>query len=99
MANLIAGRRLVPELIQHEFTADAIVRELKPLLADSTARSEMMEGLREVRHRLRSHAANGQPGRAIERSAEIIMDLLQARGGFGSSNSGASSLPAGTYQG
>ena len=34
MANLIAGKRVVPELIQNEFTASNIVRHLEPLLPD-----------------------------------------------------------------
>ena len=38
MANLIAGRRLVPELIQDEFTAGNIVHALRPLLAEAPAR-------------------------------------------------------------
>jgi len=32
MVNLVAGERLVPELIQDDFTKDKIVQELKPLL-------------------------------------------------------------------
>ena len=32
MVNLIAGRRIVPELIQHDFTASKVVAELRPLL-------------------------------------------------------------------
>ena len=34
MANLIAGKRVVPELIQNDFTASNIVRQLQPLLPD-----------------------------------------------------------------
>ena len=52
MANLIAGRRVVPELIQNEFTAANVVRALTPLLADGPVREETMAGLREVRERL-----------------------------------------------
>ena len=42
MANLIAGKRVVPELIQHDFTASNIVQQLKRLLPDGPARQSMM---------------------------------------------------------
>jgi lipid-A-disaccharide synthase len=49
MVNLVAGRRLVPELIQQDFTAVNVVAQLQPLLADGEARSTMQKGLRAVR--------------------------------------------------
>jgi lipid-A-disaccharide synthase len=73
MANLIAGRRVVPELIQNEFTAAHVVRALTPLLADGPAREETMAGLREVRERLETRAAGET---AIARVARICVDLL-----------------------
>ncbi|HEV3150346.1 MAG TPA: lipid-A-disaccharide synthase [Acidobacteriaceae bacterium] len=73
MANLIAGRRVVPELIQNEFTAANVVRALTPLLADGPAREETMAGLREVRERLETRAAGET---AIARVARICVDLL-----------------------
>ena len=39
MANLIAGRRVVPELIQDDFTAANVVTALQPLLADGPDRT------------------------------------------------------------
>ena len=44
MANLIAGKRVVPELIQDDFTASNIVQHLEPLLPDGPARESMMTG-------------------------------------------------------
>ncbi|MGC2327652.1 MAG: lipid-A-disaccharide synthase, partial [Candidatus Sulfotelmatobacter sp.] len=41
MANLIACRRVVPELIQHDFTASNIVQHLGPLLPDGAPRQSM----------------------------------------------------------
>ncbi|HEY3989602.1 MAG TPA: lipid-A-disaccharide synthase [Acidobacteriaceae bacterium] len=77
MANLIAGRRVVPELIQEEFTAAKVVAALKPLLADGPAREETMAGLREVRERLQTHDAAGAAGEgAVERAARICVELL-----------------------
>ena len=52
MANLIADERVVPELIQDDFTAANVVAALAPLLTDGPARAGAMAGLREVRARL-----------------------------------------------
>ena len=35
MVNLIAGRRIVPELLQDRFTAENVAAALRPLLADT----------------------------------------------------------------
>ncbi|MGA2250018.1 lipid-A-disaccharide synthase [Terracidiphilus sp.] len=72
MANLIAGRRLVPELIQNDFTASNIVRELRPLLSDGPERASMMQGLAALRGMLNPH--HGQT--AIYRVAEIVLQQL-----------------------
>jgi lipid-A-disaccharide synthase len=53
MPNLIAGKRIVPELIQAGFTADNVVRELKAIIADGPARQQMQADLQEVRAKLR----------------------------------------------
>jgi lipid-A-disaccharide synthase len=52
MVNLVAGRRLVPELIQGDMTAERIAGEALRLLEDRGAREEMRAGLREVAARL-----------------------------------------------
>jgi lipid-A-disaccharide synthase len=82
MANLIAGRRVVPELIQDEFSASNVVAALQPLLADGAAREEAMAGLREVRERL--HRTGEQS--AIERVAHICIELLAGSAASLSSN-------------
>jgi lipid-A-disaccharide synthase len=69
MVNLIAGRRLAPELMQSDFTADAVAREAVRLLEDPDARGRMKEGLAEVRQRL------GAPGASI-RAAEEVYGML-----------------------
>jgi lipid-A-disaccharide synthase len=78
MANLIAGRRVAPELIQDEFTAAKVVAALAPLLAEGLAREEAMAGLREIRERLgRKESQKGEQGGAIERAARICIELLR----------------------
>ena len=72
MANLIAERRVVPELIQDEFTAEAVVAAIRPLLADGPERDAAVAGLREVRQRLETHGE----GSAIDRVASICLELL-----------------------
>jgi lipid-A-disaccharide synthase len=52
MVNLIAGRRIVPELLQTRFTAENVAAALSPLLADGPVREHMIADLAEVRRTL-----------------------------------------------
>jgi lipid-A-disaccharide synthase len=72
MVNLIAGDRIVPELIQDDFTAENIVRMLQPLLEDTGYRSQMIEELISVRTALHweSRAADLSAGSLIESPEE-----------------------------
>jgi lipid-A-disaccharide synthase len=72
MVNLIAGRRVVPELLQERFTAENVAAALRPLLADSPERAKMMADLAEVRARL----LPGHEKPAISRVAEAVEGLL-----------------------
>jgi lipid-A-disaccharide synthase len=69
MVNLIAGKRLCPELIQDDFTPEAVEKEARRLLQSSASRDEMKTGLAEVRAKL-------GPGGAIERAADIFARML-----------------------
>jgi lipid-A-disaccharide synthase len=71
MANLIAGRRLVPELIQGGFTPERTADEVLGLLDDGDRRRAMVAGLQEVRARL------GQPGASARAAAEVAALLGQ----------------------
>ncbi|HEX4032199.1 MAG TPA: lipid-A-disaccharide synthase [Terracidiphilus sp.] len=79
MANLIAGRRVVPELIQHDFTAANIVQHLAALLPDGTPRQSMVEGLKSIRDALsrRPEAVETVQAGAIERVAVVTMEELR----------------------
>ena len=55
MANLIAGKRVVPELIQHDFTAANIVQQLNRLLPDGPVRESMRLELGVIRDALRTN--------------------------------------------
>jgi lipid-A-disaccharide synthase len=71
MVNLIAERRVVPELMQDNFTAAAVESEVRRLLESPAGRDEMKAGLAEVRARL-------GPGGAIERAADVFAEMLKA---------------------
>jgi lipid-A-disaccharide synthase len=53
MVNLVAGREVVPELVQNGFTPESVEREVRALLEDGEARQRMREALAEVRGKLR----------------------------------------------
>ncbi|HXN26780.1 MAG TPA: lipid-A-disaccharide synthase [Candidatus Acidoferrales bacterium] len=69
MVNLIAGRRVAPELIQDDFTAERVATEVRRLLDSPDARAEAKAGLAEVRAKL-------GPGGAIERAADIFARMM-----------------------
>ncbi len=70
MVNLIAGRRIAPELIQEAFTADAVVSHATALLDDPAAYSAAKQALRTVRERL------GAPG-ASRRAAAAVLGIAR----------------------
>jgi lipid-A-disaccharide synthase len=74
MVNLIAGRRVVPELIQQDFTAEKVVAELEPLIADGERREQMLRDLHEVREKLRGNSQ----GRAAENAARAVLEIARA---------------------
>jgi lipid-A-disaccharide synthase len=74
MVNLIAEKRVVPELVQDDFTPKAVADETLRLLQDPNARNAQRAGLADVRTRL------GPPG-AVERAADEIVSLLGADAG------------------
>ncbi len=70
LVNLLAGRRLVPELLQREASPERMADEVERLLSDPGARQAQVAGLAEVRHSL------GTPG-APRRVAEEILGAVQ----------------------
>jgi lipid-A-disaccharide synthase len=79
MANLIAATRMVPELIQHDFTAANIVQHLRQLLPDGPARQSMMKELGAIREALHVHPAAGQAKHlsAIQTVAAIVSGEME----------------------
>jgi lipid-A-disaccharide synthase len=69
MVNLIAGRRIVVELIQDACTPEAVTSEAVRILSDQPYRDEMVAALDGVRLEL------GGPG-ASDRAAEAILEMV-----------------------
>ena len=81
MVNLVAGEQVVPELVQHDFTATNVVARLQQILADGAERNRMLEGLARVKSRLRATEKAGEPvtKHPADRAAEIILSLGNPR--------------------
>ena len=71
MVNLIAGRRIVVELIQDDCTPEAVTSEAVRILTDRPYRDEMIAALDDVRRQL------GGPG-ASDRAAEAVLDVVHS---------------------
>jgi lipid-A-disaccharide synthase len=80
MANLIAGKRVVAELIQNDFTAANIVQHLRQLLPDGPARESMMKELGVIREALHVPPATDRSNdqNAIETVAAIVVREIEA---------------------
>jgi lipid-A-disaccharide synthase len=70
MVNLVAGRRIVPELIQDDFTPSRVAEEVRPLLTDSARADQMRADLRQMRSRL------GEAG-ASHRAASAVLSVAR----------------------
>jgi len=75
MVNLIAEEEVVPELVQHTFTAQNVVARLREILPNGAARDKMLEGLARIKARLRV------PGQVVggmapaDRAADAVLAL------------------------
>ena len=65
MANLVAGKRIVPELIQDEFTSARVADECVRLLTDEELRQRTRDELRRVGERLGGVGASGRAAEAV----------------------------------
>ena len=65
MVNLVAGRRIVPELIQMDFTAERVADEAIALLTDTDRHARTRDALRDVCQRLGTPGASGRAADAI----------------------------------
>jgi Lipid A disaccharide synthetase len=72
MANLVAGRRVVPELIQQDFTPERVADEALRVLTDPAKAAAVKRDLRDVRTRLGTRGAS-------QRAAQSVLDVAGKR--------------------
>ena len=72
LPNIVAGKRIIPELLQYEVNADNIAREAIALLPSTAAGKQAREGLRQVKQRLGA-------GGAVKRTAQVVLDAAKKR--------------------
>ena len=73
MPNILAGERLVPELLQDQATPAALAAALLALMRDSAARKRQIERFHEFHHLLRQNTA--------EKAAEAVLGVLEGKNG------------------
>jgi lipid-A-disaccharide synthase len=74
LVNLLAGRAVVPELLQSACTPERIARAVAPLLEGGPERTMQVQGLEAIRAQLASPGS----GSAARRAAEEMLSLLEA---------------------
>ncbi len=77
LPNIIAGRRLVPELLQNEASPEKISAELAAMLTDGGKRAAVEQGYSEIRKSL------GKGG-AARNAAAAVRNIITGRGAAGS---------------
>nr|PZN74099.1 MAG: hypothetical protein DIU57_19520 [Pseudomonadota bacterium] len=69
IANILAGREIVRELLQHEATPHALAAEVERLISDTAVREAQQQALAEV------IAGLGEGG-AYQRAADLIAEAI-----------------------
>ncbi|MEA3409488.1 MAG: lipid-A-disaccharide synthase [Candidatus Eisenbacteria bacterium] len=69
LVNVVAGRKIVPELVQGDANAERMAREIAPLLTDPVLRERTSRDLLDVRGRL------GEIG-ASDRVARMVLEMI-----------------------
>jgi lipid-A-disaccharide synthase len=72
MVNLIAGRRIVPELMQRDATGEKIAREATELLSDPERLARTRRDLERIRELLATQA-----GSAADRAARSVIEVIR----------------------
>ncbi len=75
MPNLIAGRKVIHEFVQHDFTAKNVAGEIAELLPDNEKRARMLQDLATVREHLRPAGSLEEP--APDRAARAILKSVR----------------------
>jgi lipid-A-disaccharide synthase len=73
MVNLVAGRRVVPELVQWDFTPERVARIALELLQSPEALGSIRQELQKIRGRL------GEEGTSLRAAQEVLKTLCEGR--------------------
>ena len=73
MPNLIAGREVVPELVQDKFTPENVAARLREIMPDGSPREQMLSAFAEIRQKL----TFGGEGSAADRVAGKVLDIVR----------------------
>ncbi len=74
MPNLIAGRQVIPELVQENFNPRRVATELQRIIPDGPDRRSMSEGLAEIRTKL--HGDRASVSTSFERAAQAVIRVV-----------------------
>jgi lipid-A-disaccharide synthase len=72
LPNILAGEKLVPEVLQNDVTPEKLANELEKILQDKTHQTLLEKRFTEINHTLQLDAD--------ERAADAVISLLQQRG-------------------
>lgn len=78
IVNILAGRRIVPELLQKKFTPQRVREEFLAIATDPARQAEMRRELAKVTESL------GEPG-AYLRTAEVVAEFIKSKAGTSTS--------------
>lgn len=74
LPNIVAGRKVVPELIQDKATPESISSEIIDFIIDAGRTERVMQGYAEIKERLGA-------GGAADKAARAIFDLIEKKSG------------------
>lgn len=74
LPNIIAGRQIIPELLQDQANAANIAKAVLPMLQDDAEKKRLQQDLSDVRYKL------GDSG-AVDRVARVILEVAEAKSG------------------
>ena len=77
MVNLVAGKRIVPELLQDAFNPQTLAQALKPLLEETPIRRKQIEALAEVRQLLETQGSHPSTRSATSSSRSCSLRFLR----------------------
>jgi lipid-A-disaccharide synthase len=80
IVNILAEERVIPELIQNDFTAENILKETKKILESEKIRSKMKEHYRRISHILGEKIASENAARELEKMIECSGKITDPAG-------------------